>query len=111
MAILRKILACKKAKCLHSVLLGKAKKQHFQKFVFKEIMENKDFWNPVTPLLTIKSVQENAPVSLEIKNETVIKEQKLVQESNFYNTNIVQNTTGTIHSKLGAIFGHLMIVK
>ena len=45
----------------------------------------------------------HAPISLEIKNETVTEEQKLVQEFNSYYTNIVQSTSGRISSKLGAI--------
>ena len=45
----------------------------------------------------------HAPISLEIKNEIVTEEQKLVQEFNSYYTNIVQSTSGRISSKLGAI--------
>ena len=40
---------------------------------------------------------------MKIKNEAVTEEQKLVHEFNVYYTNIVQNTSGRIPSKVGAI--------
>ena len=41
--------------------------------------------------------------SLEIQNETVIGEQKLIHELNSYYTVIVQNTSGIIPLNLGII--------
>ena len=40
---------------------------------------------------------------MKIKNEALTEEQKLVYEFNVYYTNIVQNTSGRIPSKIGAI--------
>ena len=96
-------MAYKEAKCLCNVFLEKAKKQHFQKFPSNEKMTNKEFCDTVKPFFTVKSVRGNAPVSLEINNKRVIGEQKLLQEFNSYYGNIVQNISGRIPSKLGAI--------
>ena len=40
---MEKVLVYKKAKSLFNVLLGKARKQHFQKFASKETITNKEF--------------------------------------------------------------------
>ena len=88
----------KKAKSLCNVLLEKAKMQPFQKFASKETMTKKEFWNTVKLHSTIEIAREDAPISLEIKNKTVIEEQKLVQEFDSFYRNIVQNTSGKIQN-------------
>ena len=104
----------KKAKFYKKAMFPQEK--HFQRLASKITITNKKFWNIVKPFITSKSVPENTfihfcshcsiehvPISLKIKNEAVTEEQKLVHEFNVYYTNIVQNTTGRIPSKVGAI--------
>lgn len=101
-------MAYKRVKSLCNIFLEKAKKQHFQKVSSKETVTNKEFCDTVKPIFTIESVRGNAPVLLEINNERVIEEQKLLQEFSFYYVKIVQIISERIPSKLEAIIPSLI---
>ena len=83
-----------------NILLGKAKKQHFQKLAFKETMQRQGILD-----YTISYHQKcliKRSFSLEIKNETTTKK-KLLHEFDSYFTNIVQNASWRIPSKFGVL--------
>ena len=73
----------------------KAKLEHFQNVLTKNLMTNKDFWNLLKPALSGKDSKKETNIILEYNGDYIKDEAKLGEIFNDNYINIVENTIGT----------------